>query len=232
VLVLIYWRGFFDPAVSLPDFQSPEEEATEQPRTDASQPAPSARGPVVFTALEPNIWVKFYDAQGVQLMQKQLAEGESYTVPADAEGPQLWTARPDALAITIGGQRVAMLSDEPVTMKDIPVTAAALLARNEPAQEDASATESGAAASPAARLPAPAVTTPVRALAPAPRQTAPAAAATRTAPAPTRTPAPQPTVRQSAPAVVATPTAAATVPQAAVQPASAPAGAEASTVSD
>ncbi len=84
---------------------------------------------MVFTALEDGIWVKFYDAKGSQLMQKQMAMGESYTVPGDAAGPQIWTGRPDALAITIGGKAIAPLARSEQVMKDVPVSAAALLAR-------------------------------------------------------------------------------------------------------
>jgi len=90
------------------------------------------KGPVVFTALEAGIWVKFYDGQGKQLLQKQLAKGESYTVPADAVGPKLWTGRPDALAITIAGQAIPRLADAEKIMKDIPVDAASLRARAGP----------------------------------------------------------------------------------------------------
>ncbi|MGC1269975.1 MAG: DUF4115 domain-containing protein [Croceibacterium sp.] len=79
------------------------------------------------------MWVKFYDGNGQQLMQKLMAKGESYTVPATAQGPQLWTGRPEALAITIGGKPVAKLSDVQRTLRDVPVTAVALLGRAEPA---------------------------------------------------------------------------------------------------
>jgi hypothetical protein len=87
---------------------------------------------VVFTALAPGIWVKFYDAGGKQLMQKQMAQGESFTVPADAQGPMLWTGRPDALAITVGGKPLPKLAGQEQVMKDVPVTAEALLARGQP----------------------------------------------------------------------------------------------------
>ncbi|RDC59203.1 hypothetical protein HME9302_00388 [Alteripontixanthobacter maritimus] len=92
-------------------------------------------GAVVFTALEEGIWVKFYDGSGSQLMQKQMAKGETYTVPAEAAGPQVWTGRPDALSITIGGRSVPKLAQEDQIMKDIPVTAEALLARDAPEPE-------------------------------------------------------------------------------------------------
>ena len=87
---------------------------------------------MVFTALVPNLWVKFYDGNGTQLLQKQLAQGESYTVPAEVPQVLLWTGRPEALAITISGQPVAKLSEVQRTMKDVPVTAAALLGRGLP----------------------------------------------------------------------------------------------------
>jgi len=100
---------------------------TAQPR--AATPAAAATGPVVFTALEDGVWVKFYDGAGAQLMQKQMAKGESYTVPAEANGPQVWTGRPDALAITVGGKSVPKLAESEGIMKDVPVTAQALLTR-------------------------------------------------------------------------------------------------------
>ena len=92
--------------------------------------ATPAGGEVVFTALDENVWIKFYDANGEQLLQKQMAKGERYTVPADAEGPMAWTGRPDAFAITVGGQSVPKLADDDVIVRDVPVTAAALLARD------------------------------------------------------------------------------------------------------
>jgi len=61
-----------------------------------------------------------------------MGEGERYALPGDVDGPLLWTARPDALAITVGGKAVARLSDKPETVKDVPVSAAALLERNNP----------------------------------------------------------------------------------------------------
>ena len=87
----------------------------------------------MFTALEPNVWIKFYDASGEQMMQKQMAQGERYTIPADADGPQVRTGRPDAFEITIGGKKVAPLADQPIIVSDVPVSAKALLARGQAA---------------------------------------------------------------------------------------------------
>jgi transcriptional regulator with XRE-family HTH domain len=128
----VFWRSYYAPASDLPSLVQPDPTPTPAPAAPAVKPAPTAAGPVVFTAREDGVWVKFYDGQGRQLMQKQLAMGESYTVPADAVGPRLWTGRPDALAITIGGQAVPPLSDHRGIVRDIPVTAQALLARGQP----------------------------------------------------------------------------------------------------
>jgi hypothetical protein len=92
-------------------------------------------GAVAFTALEDGVWIKFYDADGRQLMQKQMAKGETYVVPQDAKGPQVWTGRPDAFEITIGGREVPKLAEEDMVMKDVPVTAEALLSRQETASQ-------------------------------------------------------------------------------------------------
>jgi cytoskeleton protein RodZ len=127
-------RTFFAPAVELPSLveREPAAQAAGSAKQGAQQrpaPAETPGGEVVFTALAQGIWVKFYDANGLQLMQKQMELGERYVVPADAEGPQLWTGRPDALSITVGGRAVPKLAEQERTMRDVPVSAEALLAR-------------------------------------------------------------------------------------------------------
>jgi hypothetical protein len=99
---------------------------------------------VVFTALEDGIWVSFYEAGGRRLQQKLMAMGESFAVPADARDPRMWTGRPDAFAVTIGGQDVEPLAEEQVTIRDIPITANALRDRMTEAPEP-DAIDSGAA---------------------------------------------------------------------------------------
>lgn len=133
-LGLVFWRSSYWPAAELPPLVGPSPEASSAPPTPSvpAAPAPAASGPVVFTALDDGIWVKFYDGAGVQLLQKQLAKGESWTVPAGVQEPRLWTARPDALAITVAGQPVPRIADTQRIVKDVPVSAAALLARAAP----------------------------------------------------------------------------------------------------
>jgi len=120
---------------------------------EGSAPAtPAGGGEVVFTALADGVWARFYEEGGERLLEKQLAKGERFVLPADASDPRINTGRPDLLAITVGGTSVPKLAETPVTIGGEPVSAAALLARNAvPAQ-----------AGPAAASDAPARGTPAR----------------------------------------------------------------------
>lgn len=142
-------RLLFTPAAELPSLVEQEEEATRETALAAAAEADDAppansdggSGPVVFTAEGP-AWARFYDAAGRVLKEGEMEEGESFTVPADADGPQILTGRPDLLAITIGGREVPKLSEELVTVANMPVTAQALLARG--GEEDGEAQASAA----------------------------------------------------------------------------------------
>ncbi len=170
--------------------------------TAAPQAAPTD-GPVVFTALEDGMWIKFYDAGGNQLLQKEMAKGESYTIPQDADGPLAWTGRPDAFAITVGGQPVTKLAEEQTIVRDVPVSAEALLARSRP-----QATATGSAATQEVSTPTATTAAPSRS---APRPTASATARPASKPKPrpqprrTATPKPTPSTTPSAPATVSRP---------------------------
>lgn len=95
----------------------------------ATEPASTANGQVVFTALEDGVWVRFYDATGARLLEKQMAQGERFEIPPDAQGPQIWTGRPDAFAITVDGKPVPKLAEDDVVVRDVAISADALLAR-------------------------------------------------------------------------------------------------------
>lgn len=126
-------RVLFTPAAELPSLV--EEAEVSVAVEAAAPPAPAAaadpRGAVAFTA-RGTVWVRLSDAAGRRLIERELAQGESFTVPADAEGPRIITGRPDLLAITIGGRAVPPLSAEPVTVSNVPVDAVSLLARPAP----------------------------------------------------------------------------------------------------
>lgn len=96
----------------------------------AEKPPVAAGGQVVFTAKVDGLWVKFYDAAGKRLMEKQMALGERYVVPADADAPLIWTGQPESLDVTVGGTAIGRLSAVPEIVRDVPVTAEALIARS------------------------------------------------------------------------------------------------------
>jgi cytoskeleton protein RodZ len=131
---LTFWRSYFAPGAEFPPLQD-DDPAAQGEATQQAAAAEEGEGPdgpisqddeVVFTSLADEVWVKFYDGNGRQLMQKIMGKGESYTVPGDVERPLLWTGRPEALGISVGGRELPRLSAEQVTMKDVPVSAIAL----------------------------------------------------------------------------------------------------------
>jgi cytoskeletal protein RodZ len=224
--IFAFWRSYYWPSVSLPDLtvaatSTPAVPKPAGPVAAAVVPSVAPGGAVVFTAKEAGVWVRFSDATGKQLMQKQMALGETYTVPVDAAGPQLRTARPDALSITVGGRPVPPLADKQMVLT-APVSAAALLARGAPAP-----VVSGV---PTAQ-PAP----PQPAVVPAAIPAAVPHAAAPPAPKPTPRPVHAAAPRSAVPAPAATPPArpAPEAPRAAPTPAAAPAEPpKASTVSE
>ena len=131
--VYAFYSSYFAPGLGPAPLQDPAEQvvANETPQ-QAATPAPQPTGgPVVFTSEMDDTWVKFYDASGTRLYEAQMAKGDSFTIPEDADGPQIWTGRPYALSITIGGRAVPKLTEEDTVVKDVPVTAEALLARDD-----------------------------------------------------------------------------------------------------
>ncbi|MEM7665893.1 MAG: RodZ domain-containing protein [Pseudomonadota bacterium] len=109
---------------------------------------PTSSGQVVFTALEDGIWVRFYEDGGERLFESQMATGDRFELPVGASEPRINTGRPDAFAITIDGQTVPKLSEEPVTIGGAPVSAAALLARADAMSSRPGAPSNGAAPTP------------------------------------------------------------------------------------
>lgn len=176
VAVFFFARPMIAPAVELPSIL---ETPAPAPVAAAPAPAPATAGTVVFTATAPKVWVKFTDAAGNQLLQKELVQGESWTVPSDQPDVRLATVRPDALEITVNGQPVPKLSDKQQSINNVPVTAGALLARSAPS------------AAPAVQAAAPSASRaqrPARAAQPAPAPASPAPAAVEApAPAPAAT---------------------------------------------
>jgi cytoskeleton protein RodZ len=95
----------------------------------AAAPAPApATGEVVLTATAP-VWLRIYDGSKTKLFEKEMAVGERYVVPANANNPMILTGRPDGLKVTVGGTEVPPLGTAEKSIKDVGVSAAALAAR-------------------------------------------------------------------------------------------------------
>ena len=119
----------------------------EQARTTAAPAAATPSGPVVMTAVN-EVWMRIYEPDGKKLFEGTLAKDQSFTVPADARSPMILTGRPDALAVTVGGQAIPPLGTAERTISDVPVSAAALLARKpEPADIEPGANAAGSGTS-------------------------------------------------------------------------------------
>lgn len=118
-------------------------------------PAPTPTGPVVLMAAD-QVWMRIYQPDGKRLFEGTLAAGQSYTVPPDARDPMILTGRPDALAVTVGGQAVPPLGTAERTISDVQISPGALLARpRQPAGGDdpLTATPGNAAAAAAPQAP-------------------------------------------------------------------------------
>jgi cytoskeleton protein RodZ len=101
---------------------------TNAPPQAAPIAAPPATREVVLTATAP-VWLRIYDASKTKLFEKEMAIGERYIVPANANNPMILTGRPDGLKVTVGGSEVAPLGTAEKSIKDVGVSAAALAAR-------------------------------------------------------------------------------------------------------
>ncbi|CAN5217166.1 hypothetical protein BH09PSE3_BH09PSE3_09930 [soil metagenome] len=124
------WRGgFFDGSEVATATPEPAQQ-TAPVAAKPTAPPVSAAGPgqVVLTATTP-VWLRIKDANKTTLFQKEMAAGETYQLPLDAKEPKILTGRPDALKVTIDGQEVTPLGGAKTTIRDVPISAAALKAR-------------------------------------------------------------------------------------------------------
>lgn len=128
-----FYSTYFSPGAELGSIV--EDEAAPAPGEGGDGASPAAQptgGPVIFTATDDEVWVRFYDGEESNVLQEvTLSEGDTYRIPDDAEDPRIRTGRPDAMSITIGGQRVAPLAEDDFVMSGVSVSAAGLLARSE-----------------------------------------------------------------------------------------------------
>lgn len=131
VVGFVLWRNMSiaDPREADPvSVDASEPSAALTQNASVAVPIAKPTGQVKLTATGP-VWFKIYEPSGKRIFEKEMAIGESYTVPADAIRPQIITGRPEALRVSVGGQDVAPLGPPERTVKDIEVTAQALTAR-------------------------------------------------------------------------------------------------------
>jgi hypothetical protein len=161
-----------------------------RPRPTTPVPAINNSGQVTLTALQ-RVWVRVHDGSGKTLFEATMNPGDHYAVPANASQPQLTVGRPDALQISVDGKTLPPLGSGARPMKDVPIDAAALVARANAAAASAGAAATSSAAGAASPSPA----TPRTSAAPAPAPTptsSPSPAATHRADATPAKPKPKP----------------------------------------
>lgn len=133
LLVAIGYGIWLNQRTSGPELPAAETQlATPQPETATPRielpPTANPAGQVVLTAKAP-VWLRIYDANDKVLFEKEMATGEAFNVPADANNPQIRTGRAELIGVTIGGREVAPLGKPEQTIKNVPISAAALAAR-------------------------------------------------------------------------------------------------------
>ena len=125
---LILWYGtdlFRSSGTPAP---APTETPAAAPEGTPSPAAATGSGQVTLTATEA-VWLRIYDASGTRLFEKEMAAGERYDVPQNANGPMINLGRPEAVRVTVNGSDVAPLGAPGRAIKDVPISAAALQAR-------------------------------------------------------------------------------------------------------
>lgn len=105
------------------------------PPAVAAAPTAPATGQVTLTAND-DVWLRVYEADGTPrgktLFENTLKPGDHFDVPATAQNPMINVGRPDKLQVTVNGSVVPALGTGKVAIKDVPLSAAALLARAVP----------------------------------------------------------------------------------------------------
>ncbi len=109
----------------------------------ASGNAPAVKAVVPDTPVNPNgqvvmtandtVWVRVYDATNKRLYEKEMAKGDSFTIPADANKPMINTGRAQALDFAIDGKKIPAIAPADTAVSNLEISASALSAAKEPA---------------------------------------------------------------------------------------------------
>lgn len=122
------WRASWRDTTDTAPVAATTETAPAAKAPPAPAPTPTT-GPVVLAATGP-VWLRISDATGKRLFEKEMAAGETYTVPADANGPTIMTGRPNMLRVTVGGVEIPPLGEPEKRIKGVGISAEALRARS------------------------------------------------------------------------------------------------------
>lgn len=114
----------------------------------AAPPVPAGGGQVTLTATD-ELWMEVYEPGGKRLFTGTMKAGDKFDVPPDAKDPMINIGRPDKLAVTLNGSKVAPLGTGERAIKDVRIGAEALAARVSGAAAPITA-ETGIAPAPAA----------------------------------------------------------------------------------
>ncbi len=134
--------GMFSGA-SMPEI-AVNEPAPVAPKPAATAPIGDKAGPVILTATD-EVWLRIYTEDGGKLFERTMNKGESFTIPTDAKKPMILTGAPQALTVTVGGKAVPSLGTGERSIKDVELTAEALLARPAPSDDGEAAKTTAAA---------------------------------------------------------------------------------------
>lgn len=134
-----WFRGEAGGSAGAPVTTAAQDKVAEAPAAPLAAPG----GQVALTATD-DVWLRIYDANGT-VHEGTMKPGDTYTVPQDKPGLMINIGRPDKLKVTINGSAVPALGDGHIAIKDVPITASALLARGTPAAATPSATATHAA---------------------------------------------------------------------------------------
>ncbi|NYT41520.1 DUF4115 domain-containing protein [Sphingomonas sp. R-74633] len=157
--VLYYGTDLFRGSAPAPETLASEEPlanvADNGTMANTATPVAASGGQVALIALD-TVWIRVTDAKGTKLVEKELAPGERYDVPGDADHPRILTGGPEKLQVTLNGSNIDPLG-KPGTTVNVDVSADALRTRGQPGATPTATPTSAAssATTPAARRPAP-----------------------------------------------------------------------------
>jgi cytoskeleton protein RodZ len=132
--ILYYGTDLFRGSAPAPETLASEEQPVENAVDNgavANTAVPVAAGGQVSLIALDKVWIRITDTKGTKLVEKELAPGERYDVPADADHPRIRTGGPEKIQVTLNGSNIDPLGRAGTTV-DVDVSPAALRARGQP----------------------------------------------------------------------------------------------------